>query len=170
MSFTEPFVHLEMFGFVYPFNGFLPTVTAGSAFLDQIADWLINQGVVDAGPGGPTGWQVFKSYQPPSPDQTVTLYETPGEVPEIITDISSESAYDFPGLQVRLRGTSMQYSAMRAQFQKIYKALHEQEPTPVAGQNIFITLYSVNSGPMPMGLDEENRPEATWNFRTMRSR
>ena len=46
----------------------------------------------------------------------------------------------------------------------IFKALHDQD---IAG---YIYVFALQSGPIPIGYDANNRPELTWNFRAMRTR
>ncbi len=139
--------------------------------LDDIASWLTSQNLV----GGTSGWVVFKGYLPPNDPlqplvQTIALFETPGEPPEIISkQVPQEYAYDIMGLQVRGRGAVNQYQALRAQMQAIYVGLHENEPNVVSGQD-YIFIYAKTSGPLPMGKDEENHDEMSWNFRIMRKR
>lgn len=133
--------------------------------LDDVGNWLVTQGIV----GGSTGWTLGESFMPPNPDKMIVLYETPGENPEIIGTGSSEKIYDKPGFQVRIRSTEFDYVGARSKIQEVFKALHQKEPAITSGVN-YVYVYGVSSGPMPMGLDANNRPELTWNFRTMKER
>ena len=64
-----------------------------------------------------------------------------------------------------MRGDVRGYEAARVKMKQVYLALHAMEP----GVN-FVYLYSNQSGPLPMGDDDNDRPEMTWNFVTMRER
>lgn len=136
------------------------------ALLDDIGDHLIAAGVV----GGVTGWTLAKSFLPPSPDQVVALYETPGEAPDILRPGDSSTAFDKPGLQVRVRGAAHDYATARTKIQAVFAALHQSEPAVTSGEPYIVYLYAVQSAPMPLGLDQSNRPELTWNFILMRQR
>ncbi len=131
-----------------------------SIFLDDINNWLVAQSLV----GGSTGWAVSEGFLPPEPDQVVALFETPGEAPDIVRDpnIGEEPAMAV-GLQVRLRGSTNAYAPLRAQAQKIFNGLHQNEPV-IPGGNKYIYVYSKTAGPLPMGKDSNNRDELVWNF------
>jgi hypothetical protein len=138
-----------------------------TSLLDQIADHLISSGIVVY--PGEVGWPIYKGMFPPTPDKVVSVFETPGDPPDIIQD-SPETAYDYPGFQIRIRGERYAYDEMRAKMQDIFEALHESEPAVSSSEPVFIYIYAVSSGPLPMGSDESERPELSWNFKTMRSR
>lgn len=133
--------------------------------LDEIGDYLTALGIV----GGSTGWTLKKSFMPTSPNQVVCIYETPGEVPEIVAGDPKEKIYDKPGFQVRVRANPFDYESLRKKLRQIFDNLHQNEPPQTSGE-IYVYVYAVSSGPMPMGIDSNNRPEATWNFRSMRRR
>ncbi len=137
------------------------TLVAASDFLTEIGDHLISEGIVN----GATGWLLSKSFMPAKPAQMVVIYETPGFPSDVISEGSSETAYDQPSFQVRVRGDVRGYEAARQKIQQVYLALHAMEP----GVN-FVYLYSDQSGPMPMGDDDNDRPELTWNFVTFKDR
>lgn len=159
----------NFYGWPWPFPivaaGF-PEPTVPENLLDQIGNILINAGVVNGG----TGWTLCQSFEPPTPDKVVVLYETPGEPPDIVRPTSPETAYDLPGIQVRVRGDVNKYKETTAKIREVFMALHGQEPGPVAGELTCTFIYGIGSGPLPLGLDGSNRPELTWNFRVMRER
>lgn len=136
------------------------------ALLDDIGDHLVAAGVV----GGATGWTLAKSFSPSTPDKVVTLFETPGQTPEILRDGDGAPSYDYPGFQVRVRGTAMDYATARKKIYDIFVALHQAEPDGVSGDPTIVYIYGVQSAPMPLGHDPSNRPELTWNFQIMRER
>lgn len=135
------------------------------AFLDDLKNYLEGKNIV----GGSTGWEISLSYLPPNPDKVIVLYETPGD-PAEITKSSDETAYDFPGFQVRGRSSAFDYAALKTKMQEIFQALHQNEPVAGSGEKSFVYIYSLNSTLLPLGLDSNDRPGATWNFRTMRER
>ena len=66
------------------------------ALLDEMARQLIAQAV---GVQGTTAaWSVFKGWEPETPDQTITLYET-GGLPNQPRDDTFTGALDFPSFQ-----------------------------------------------------------------------
>jgi len=133
--------------------------------LDDIEAWLVSQNVVN----GSTGWTLYKSFMPPDPDQVVVLFETPGGEVGIIRDASNgEKPFDMPGLQVRLRGAVNGYSALQAQADVIFNALHQNEPPKISGEN-YVYIYLKN-GNLPMGKDSSNRDEISQNYSIMRQR
>lgn len=134
--------------------------------LDDIGDHLVAAGVVD----GATGWSLFKSFLPPTPDQAVAIFETPGQPPDVLKDGDGTPSYDYPGLQVRVRGSGMDYATARQKIYDIFEALHQAEPDGVSGDPTIVYIYAVQSAPMPLGHDPSNRPELTWNFQIMRER
>lgn len=146
--------------------------------LDDIQNWLIDQGLGDLPETNPdttgaTGWPIYKSFMPPTPDQVLCLFETPGEPPDIVRDSSNgEKPYDMPAFQVRMRGLPSApgtYQALRAQMQLVFQGLHQHEPNVTSGED-YVYIYGVTSGPLPMGKDSNNRDELVWNFRVARKR
>jgi len=139
--------------------------------LDDIQAWLVTQGIgdnpINLGTSGLTGWPIYKSYEPPSPDTLICLFETPGEEPDILRDLTiGEEPYDVLGLQVRARSAVDGYSDLRNKMQQIFKALHQHEPNVTSGQD-YVYIYAKNPGPLPMGKDTQNRDELVMNFSVM---
>ena len=134
--------------------------------ITDVLDYLEAQSLI----GGVTGWTRAAGYLPPSPDQVVAIFETPGEVPEVVPEGSTEQAYDVPGFQVRARGGEFGYSALRTKIGAIYRSLHGSTLSPTTGDPGYVYVYGVQSGPLPMGNDGNNRPELVWNFVAMRER
>lgn len=145
-----------------------------SLLLDDLAQWLLTQNIV----GGSTGWTVTEGFLPPSDpkkpsQQFIALFETAGEPPDIIRDPTiDEQPVLTVGLQVRGRGAinlanSGAYNALRQKMQDVYNGLHQNEPPPpVSGDgNKYVFIYAKTSGPLPMGRDEQQRDEMSWNFR-----
>jgi hypothetical protein len=133
--------------------------------LDRIEDHLIAEGVA----GGSTGWAIQKSFLAPGPDKVVAIFETTGEEPGI-PKAQGEQAYDKPTFQVRVRGVALGYEEARKKIQECFVALHANEPMATSGEPAFVYLYAIHSGPLPLGLDSNNRPSLTWNFVAMMER
>lgn len=126
------------------------------ALLDDIHGRLTAAGVI----GGASGWTGYKSYLPDTPDKAVAIYETGGPPPETALAIA------YPTFQCRVRGEASGYAAARAQAQAVVDALHAQAAAVGAA---YVYLYAANSGVLPLGNDENDRPHLTVNFRSMRS-
>jgi len=126
------------------------------SILDDIGDKLVADAVVN----GATGWTLYKSYQPDSADQTVTLLETGGEEPDQTQGI----AYTFPTFQARVRGAELQYDVARTKIQEVFDSLNN---STIAG---YVYVFASESGPIPLRYDTaDERPEIVWNFRTMKA-
>jgi len=126
------------------------------ALLDDIGSALTTAGLV----GGATGWTLYKSYFPDKPDQVVGLFETGGDDP----DLTEGTKYDMPSFQVRVRGQEFEYDTARTKIEAVFSTLHD---ATVSG---YIFVFAVNSGPIPLGYDKNNRPDLSWNFQTMKAR
>lgn len=134
-----------------------------ASLLDDIASFLTSSGLV----GGATGWTVAKGGTDPSPDKIITLGETGGPEPELSPSGSTETTYDEPTFQVRGRGEAFGYEALRAKMGAIYVALHGS----VLGKSTdYVLVRAVQSGPLSLGLDSNDRPMLTWNFSALRRR
>lgn len=147
-----------------PVNATTGVAPVNVPLLDSIADHLEDEGIG----GGLTGWAIYKSILPASPDKAIAIFETPGETPEIVSEGSSEIKYVNPGIQIRVRGLKFNYEEARLKIMEIFKALHGAEPTTNPGEPEYVYVYAIGSGPLPMGLDTSERPELSWNFRVMR--
>jgi hypothetical protein len=120
--------------------------------LDDIGTAIANAGLT----GGATGWTLCKSFEPATPDKTVTVYETGGAAP----DQTPGEAHDFPTFQVRVRGAAMGYDAARTKLAAVYAALND-----VTISN-YVYVFS-RGGAISLGYDENNRPRIVMNFGTM---
>lgn len=128
------------------------------AFLaDDITAALDAAGVT----GGSTGWTAQRWHMQDTPDQAVAVYETGGGVPE------ERLALDSPGFQIRVRGAADDFRSPRQKLLDVFNALHSQEAN-IGGAYVFV--YAVQSGPIPMGMDEKRRPEFVQNYRVMKAR
>jgi hypothetical protein len=91
------------------------------------------------------------------------IYETGGELPDGIAtdDAAGVQHYEKPGFQIRVRGGEYDYSDARTTMETVRALLHAKDLTN------FVYVVSTGSV-LPLGLDSNNRPEITQNFRTMR--
>lgn len=131
-----------------------------AAFLDDIATALVTAGIGQI-TSNATDWFIFRGYFQDAPDRAICLYETPGVPPE------EGLAIEYPGLQVRARGTLDDYQAARLKMQEIFDFLHGGEAAIGAA---YVYFYAVQSGVIPMGQDANRRPHIVQNYRSMRSR
>ena len=102
---------------------------------------------------------LFVGYEPPTPDECVTIFDTPG-FPTQLTLGGDGDDYFYPSVQIRVRSNS--YIDGWDLIQDITTVLHglSQEPWNA-------TLYSVikcSSGPAMLDWDNNNRPRFIVNF------
>lgn len=134
--------------------------------ITDVLNFLVSEGIIE----GATGWTRGAGYLPPDPDQVIAVFETPGLVPEVVKTGSTEQAYDNPGFQIRGRGGEFGYDALRQKMGQVFRTLHESVLAPTSGDPLYVIVTAVQSGPLPIGLDEESRPGLVWNFTAMRER
>lgn len=132
----------------------------------DVLDFLVEEDLIE----GETGWTRAAAYLPPSPNQVIAVFETSGPPPESKPDGSTETEYDEPTFQIRGRGDEFGYEALRAKMGAIYRALHGSELSPEEGDPQYVFVYATQSGPFQLGLDKDNRPGLTWNFKALRER
>lgn len=134
--------------------------------IDDVLDYLVAQGVIE----GATGWTRAAGYLPPSPNQVIAVFETGGIEPEIAPVGSDEVEYDYPGFQVFGRGAVFGYEALRNKMGEVFRTLHDSTLSPGVGTPAYVQVQAVQSGPLALGYDENDRPLLTWNFTAMRER
>lgn len=66
-----------------------------------------------------------------------------------------------PSIQVRVRSASA--TTAREKIQKIFNHLEGITNTTIGG-SFILNIEAINSGPIPLGRDENGRTEYTWNF------
>jgi hypothetical protein len=122
--------------------------------LDDIGTALTNAGIV----GGVSGWTLAKGFFPPTPDKVIGIFETgSSQAPETTTN------YEFPTIQIRVRGEKYGYEVTRTKINAVMNAIHSQDITNM------VYLYA-NSSAFLMGYDGNNRPELVLNFNGLRLR
>jgi len=146
--------------------------------LKEIGTYLQSQGI------GTLGADIFLGLMPDQPDNCIALFEYAG------SPIALYWNGEYPGLQVRVRGTS--YEAARSKIGDIVKKLHglyeqilsdegepegigdegegngEEEPTPVSGTRYL--LIKARGGPEVLKRDGNNRVELFVNFEIIKER
>lgn len=124
-----------------------------------ILDDIESKLVADSVGGGVTGWSIYKSYQPDSPDKVITIYESGGSVP----DQTSGIGYSYPTFQVRGRGVEFGYSELRVKMDEVLSSLNN---ATISG---YVYVFPDDSGVIPLGYDSaNNRPMVSINFSTMK--
>lgn len=108
--------------------------------------------------GGASGWTGFKDFVPPDPDKVVIISPSGGAGPE------KGFALRYPNVQIRVRGEKAGYAVAQAKLEAIYQLLHA-----VKNENLNSVSYAyiiATGDVLPLGQDENGRPELTRNFRS----
>jgi hypothetical protein len=136
--------------------------------LAEIATRLASTGVALAKLPGSTDtntWTVYKSLMPDKPDRAVVVVETGGSAPY------GRFAMTEPAFQVRLRGSPINestsaYADARLRIEQIKNNLHGMTPTTLSPA--YYAAVWAEQEPFSLGLDENQRPEFSVNFRALR--
>jgi len=132
--------------------------------LDEIAARLIGQAV---GVTGTTAsWVVYKGWEPETPDQVFSLFETGG----LANQSHDGDLLDVPTFQIRVRGasTSTGYPAARTKIAAARTALEGMTAGTFSGR--YYCSVVANSEPLSLGHDASHRPRLVVNFTALRSR
>lgn len=130
--------------------------------LDEVGARLINQNVGVA--GTTASWSVFKGYEPATPAQVITLFETGG----FPNQPHEGNLLDLPTFQVRVRGSTYGYAAARAKLAAARTALEGMTAGTFSGR--YYCQVTAQSEPISLGQDESHRPRLVMNFTALRSR
>ena len=106
---------------------------------------------------------LFVGREPSKPDNTVTIFDTPGFPPQVTLGIGDDDYY-YPSVQIRVR--NLDYNTGWALIQSIETSLHGRAQETWNG-----TLYSVilcSSGPAMLDWVENNRVRFIINFNMQR--
>jgi hypothetical protein len=125
----------------------------------DIAAYLASKG------RGTVGTTIFTNTLPSSPDAVIAIFAYAGQAPERM----SCGVLDKPSFQVRVRGAKNGAGAARALIETIFKDLDGLSNITLSG-TAYQSITSPQSGPAPMGEDENGRTEYVWNFYTSKSR
>jgi len=99
---------------------------------------------------------LFISKEPDSPDACVTIFDTGGQDPE------AHHTYDYPTVQVKIRGDKQGYAAAFAKAQEVKEALHGL--TNETWNSTRYIQIMCEGDIIFVGYDGKQRPELTINF------
>jgi hypothetical protein len=107
-----------------------------------------------------TGWSIFESREPVSPDSTITVYDSGG--------LASNPAWilDFPSIQIRVRGDIGRYDLAYTKCQEI-KDLLLGLPKQVINTTEYIGVWALGDI-TSLGYDDNKRPILVQNWRIAR--
>jgi len=125
--------------------------------LDGLAHHLHARGLVSYRPET-TGGDCFLEHLPPTPDQVVGLWLYGGREPDAL------NPWDEPSLQARVRGTR-DARISRARAEAIYAEMHGLGPLLLPDGTWLQLAVAVQSGPVPLGPDQNGRHEHVVNVR-----
>lgn len=137
------------------------------SYEDDIAAYLVAKGrgtLPSAGPPIVAG-TIFVNDKPSTPDACICIFGYAGQAPEW----TNTSKYDRPSVQVLVRGAKNAAGTARTLIETIYKDLDGLTNTTLSG-TYYQKIEAVQSGPTPMGKDENGRIEYVWNFYTSKTR
>lgn len=117
-----------------------------------------------AGGFGTVGTSIFVNTMPATPNNCISVTGYAGQPPDRTYDGSGNSR---PSVQVRVRNTSA--GTARTTIENIFNYLDGVSNTTLSGTH-YLGIFALNSGAIPLGIDENGRTEFTWNFGTLKSR
>jgi hypothetical protein len=126
-----------------------------SEILDAVGSVLETAGV------GTLGTSIFLSRSPDTPDACVVVYESGAGYP-IYTHGTTGSALLVTNVQVIARAGREDYQAARTKITAVITAMEAVSNTVASG----VTLLRAEqlNRPLPMGYDDNDRPEIAMNF------
>lgn len=122
----------------------------------EVAEYLDTLGLVTFDPAGITG-DCFIDVMPAKPDAVIVITGYAGPQPDAL------HGYDTPNLQVRARALRDPRVA-RARLETIYNALHNLHALALPGGTWVVSCWALQSGPAPLGPDENGRLEYVQNY------
>lgn len=105
---------------------------------------------------------LFVGHEPPTPDECVTVYDTPGGSPQLTME---NSPYFYPTVSIRVR--SMSYTRGFDLVNSIKEELHGLSHQLWNGS--YYSVISCAQEPFHMDFDERKRPRFVVNFNIQRS-
>ena len=114
----------------------------------------------ESGLGLVFGTDLFVSYEPASPDNCVTIYDTGGGMPDITLQ---NGQYNRDDIQIRVRNNNYA-DAMNV----IYSLVGILQGKTYIVNNIFYALIRETIAPYHIGYDDNNRAIIVVNFQTQR--
>lgn len=130
--------------------------------VDEIAARLVSQavGIAPATTGTSTQWTVYKMFIPDAPDRVVAVFPSGGGASW------PRDAYRTPTFQVRVRGPGRGASTALGRCELVITALDKVQAT-LSGTT-FVDIRQAGDV-LPLGYDNNNRPEFSINFETIRA-
>ena len=110
-----------------------------------------------------SGTSLFYARMPSSPDDCVTVFDTPG-APPILTTQKNTSNYFYPGVSIMVRNTK--YAEAYNLMFSILEFLHGSSQITV-GSTYYALIKAVND-PQLLHYDENDRPVIFVNFEIQR--
>jgi len=105
---------------------------------------------------------LFISREPASPDNCVTLYDTPGSPPVVF--MNKNEKYFYPAIQVRIRNND--YRQGYSLGKQIATMLHGEGQTEI--NDTYYSLIAAQSEPFLLEYDKNNRAIFIINFNLQR--
>lgn len=134
-------------------------------FSEDIKDLLVAGSVGVLHPNASAGdYAISIGHEPAKPDRSITLYDSGGFDPEYIMD---GTTYRQPTVQARIRGREGEYLDAYAKAEEVLNTLDRLAPQTINGAQ-YSGIWAVGDIAR-LGLDKQNRPLFTINFRTMRT-
>ena len=128
-----------------------------SSVVDTVAEHLTAAGVVGA-------WTLFRGYEPPDPDKTISIIEYAGPPPD------TTFVADYPNFQVRVRVSEDEYVTGRDKAGEVLEALHAQAVTGTSvSPNESLVYVIAEQQPYPVDRDSRARLIFGFNCRSMRT-
>lgn len=124
--------------------------------LDEIIAKLVAATVVD----GATGWTSGKDVMPPEPDKIVAVFQAGGEDREKTVSLGR------PAFQVRVRGIKDGAEDANTRLKLATTALHNLRGATLTG-TLYVYIFA-DGDAIPLGYDQNRRPEVAQNFRCAR--
>ena len=104
------------------------------------------------------------SREPISPENTITIYDTPSAPPMLTYKRGEE--YEYPAIQVRVRNIDFQTGWDLAE--RIKNILHARGRE--VWNDVYYSIIACSSGPNMLGWDENDRVLITVNFEIQRKK
>jgi len=122
---------------------------------DGVRDLLVAAG--DGVFAATTGWGIFIGPEPTNPDTTITIREFAAGAP------MPKWLIDFPSVQTMIRGAPGGYQAAKLKARDVLNTLHSIPSQDLNGDRWDGII--AQSGPGYLGVDDNNRPKFSINFR-----
>lgn len=105
---------------------------------------------------------LFIGKEPTSPDNCVTIFDTPGAIPQLT--LNRNEIYEYPSIQIRVRNND--YMTGANLINDIKSTLHGRGHETWNGT--FYSLIAASDSPALLDYDESNRARFVCNFNIQR--